>query len=184
MNELKKYDISIFGLEDKAHEYEFESGDAFFEAMEQELIQHGQFKTHLKLEKSSTMIRLDFHLVGEVELLCDRTLEPFREPIDVQNRMFLKFADHNEELTDEIELIAWNTQVINVARYIFDFIGLALPVRKLHPRFRNEEEEDDDSGEEGRLIYSSGGAAGEDDEQAPEPPIDPRWEALRKLNDN
>jgi len=127
------------------------------------------------------MIRLDFHIVGEIELLCDRTLEPFREPLDLQERMFLKFADHSEELTEEIELIAWNTQVVNVARFIFEFIGLAVPVRKLHPRLRDDDE--DDSEEEGRLIYSSGGDAPDDDDR-PEPPIDPRWEALRKLSDN
>jgi uncharacterized metal-binding protein YceD (DUF177 family) len=185
LKELKKYTIQIVGLENQAYEYDMESGDAFFEEMEQNLIQRGHFKTHVVLDKSSTMIRLDFHIQGEVELICDRSLDPFYEPIDVEQRLFLKFGDRNEELTDEIELITWNTQEINVARYIFDFIGLSLPVKKLHPRFRPDELGDEDDEQEGKLIYSSSSPESDnEEEEKPDAPIDPRWEALRKLRDN
>ncbi|WP_128545740.1 YceD family protein [Larkinella soli] len=179
MKELQKYDISIVGLENRAYEYDFESDDAFFAAMEQELIQSGSFRTHLVLTKSATMIQLDFHIHGTVGLTCDRTLEPFDESIDLREQLFLKFSDHAEELTDEIELIPWDTHQINVARYMFDFIALSLPMKKLHPRFRNEEESDTE--EEGKVIYRSE-PEGTDD--AGEPPVDPRWEALKKLNNN
>lgn len=183
MKELKTYTIPIVALEDKQYEYDFESGDEFFAALEQELIQRGAFKTHLTLDKSSTMIRLDFHIRGTVELTCDRSLEPFEEPIDIQERLFLKYADRNEELTDEIELIQWDTQEINVARYIFEFIGLALPMKKLHPRFRKEEPDAEET-EIGTLVYRSGpvDSADEADDEGSAP--DPRWEALRKLRDN
>lgn len=178
MNELRKYDINIFGLENKRYTYDFESGDAFFEALEQNLIRKGQFKTHLELDKSETMIRLDFHITGEVEQTCDRSLDDYNEPVAVENLMLLKFSDHNEELTDEIELIERNTPTVNVAHYIFEFISLSLPMKKLHPRFRVEDEDDEES--EGKLIYRS--------EPEPDadggPALDPRWEALRKLSDN
>ena len=181
MKELQKYNISISSLEDKSYAFDFESGDAFFEAMEQELIQHGSFKTHLVLTKSSSMIQLDFHILGTVGLICDRSLDSFDEPIDIREQLFLKFSDREEELTDEIELILWETQHINIARYLFDFIVLSLPMKKLHPRFR-EEETDEDEEQEGKVVYRSE-PLGPDDETA-EPPIDPRWEALRKLNNN
>ncbi len=178
MNELRKYDINIFGLENKRYEFDFESGDAFFAALEQDLIKKGQFTTHLTLNKSETMIQLDFRITGEVEQLCDRSLDEYNEPIDIQNRLLLKFSDHNEELTDEIELIERNTATVNVARYIFDFIGLSLPMKRLHPRFRTEEDEDDES--DGKLIYKSAPESAEDGT----PALDPRWEALRRLNNN
>lgn len=178
MNELRKYDINIFGLENKRYAFNFESGDAFFDALEQNLIKKGQFTTQVVLNKSETMIRLDFHIKGEVEQLCDRSLDEYNEPIDVENQMLLKFSDHNEELTDEIELIERNTATVNVARFIFEFIGLSLPMKKLHPRFRAEEEDDDES--EGKMIYQSEPEPDEDGN----PPLDPRWEALRRLNDN
>lgn len=183
MNPLKAYDINIAGLDNKRHEYDFESGDAFFAALDQSLIEKGTVRTHLILDKSETMIRLDFHITGTIEQTCDRSLDLYDEPIDTQQMMLLKFGDHNEELSDEIELIERNTATINVARYIFEFIGLALPMKRLHPRFRDEDDEEGDD-VNGKLVYQSD--APDDDAAADEPnqAIDPRWEALRKLNNN
>lgn len=176
---MRKYDINIYGLDNRRYEFDFESGDGFFAALDQQLIKRGQCTTHVTLNKSETMIQLDFHIVGEVEQVCDRSLDEYNEPIEVANRMLLKFSDHNEELTDEIELIERNTATVNVARYIFDFISLSLPMKKLHPRFRDDEADEDDESEV-KLIYKS--------EPEPDadggPALDPRWEALRRLNNN
>lgn len=178
---LHAYDINIVGLESKRYEYDFTSDDAFFAALDQLLIRKGHVQTHVVLDKSETMIRLDFHIVGTVEQICDRSLDEYDERVDTQQMMLLKFGDHNEELSDEIELIERNTATVNVARYIFEFISLSLPMKRLHPRFREEDELDDGSGV--KLIYSSGPVTddGENDDQST---MDPRWAALRKLNDN
>ncbi|GAB3987833.1 DUF177 domain-containing protein [Spirosoma daeguense] len=182
MNPLRAYDIHIAGLDNKRYEYDFTSEDAFFAALEQELIQKGNIQTHLVLDKSETMIRLDFHSTGMVEQTCDRSLDEYEEPIDTRQTMLLKFGDHNEELSDEIELIERNTPTINVARYIFEFISLSLPMKRLHPRFRNEDDEEDSENQNGRVIYRSDDESvnDNDDQQG----IDPRWAALRKLNNN
>jgi uncharacterized metal-binding protein YceD (DUF177 family) len=179
VNELRQYEIPIFGLENKRYEYDFQSDDAFFGALEQELIEKGNVSTHLVLNKSETMIRLDFQITGTVEQTCDRSLDLYDEPINIERLLLLKFADHNEELTDEIELIERNTHSINIARYIFEFIATSMPMKKLHPRFREEDEQDDEESE-GKLIYRSD----PNEEQTDEPTIDPRWAALRKLSDN
>lgn len=179
MNELRQYEIPIFGLENKRYEYDFQSGDAFFDVLEQELIEKGNVSTHLVLNKSETMIRLDFQITGTVEQTCDRSLDLYNEPINLERLLLLKFSDHNEELTDEIELIERNTHSINIARYIFEFIATSMPMKKLHPRFRDEDEQDDEESE-GKLIYRSDS----DEEKTDEPTIDPRWAALRKLSDN
>lgn len=182
MNPLRDYDIHIVGLDNKRYEYDFTSDDSFFAALEQELIQKGRVHTHLVLDKSETMLRLDFHIAGTVELTCDRSLDEYDEPIDTQQMMLLKFGDHNEELSDDIELIERNTTTINVARYIFEFIGLALPMKRLHPRFRDEDDEDDDD-QNGKVIYRSDSEINDEADDQPAN-IDPRWEALRKLSNN
>jgi len=183
VKELSKYNIDIYGLEDKQYDYDMESGDAFFQELEQDLIEHGQFKTHVVLTKSATMIQLHFHTEGSVELLCDRTLEPFEEPVISDERIILKFGDRDEELTDEIEIINRNTNRINVAKYIFEFIALSLPFKKLHPSLRDEVINEGSEDDEVILIYSSGddeeGEGGESEEK-----VDPRWEALKKLKGN
>lgn len=180
MNALRTYDIHIIGLDNKQYEYDFTSDDSFFVALEQELIAKGNLRTNLVLNKSETMIRLDFDITGTVEQICDRSLDEYDEPVSTQRTMLLKFGDRNEELSDEIELIQRNTATINVARYIFEFVSLALPMKRLHPRFRLEEDADDDE-PNGKLIYRSGPA---DDDADDRPDVDPRWAALRKLSDN
>ncbi|WP_420149642.1 YceD family protein [Spirosoma sp.] len=179
MNVLRTYDIHIVGLENKRYEYDFTSDDAFFAALEQDLIEKGSVQTHLVLDRSETMLRLDFHITGTVEQTCDRSLDEYDEPVDTRQTMLLKFGDHNEELSDDIELIERNTATINVARYIFEFISLSLPMKRLHPRFRDEEDSDDDL-QNGKVIYRSD--ADTNDEEQPD--VDPRWAALRKLNNN
>lgn len=180
MNELKQYEIPILKLENKRHEYDFAGGDAFFEAMQQDLIRRGRFQAHLTLDKSETMLHLSFAIRGGYELTCDRTLEPFEEPFETTERLILKYGDDPEELSDEIEIIGWDTPSINVARYLFEFIALTVPAKKLHPRLRAEEadEDEEETESEGKLVYSS------DADEPEDAAVDPRWQALVKLKSN
>lgn len=176
---LTQYDIGIYGLKDKQYVYNFESGSEFFEELTQDLIENGHFKTNLTIDKSATMLILTFSIEGVVELVCDRSLELFEEPINLNEKLILKFGDHDEILAEDIELIRHETVRINVAQYIFDFIALSLPMKKLHPRFRNEETGEE---EEGILVYQSGEKKEEKAVDAPEnEAVDPRWAALQKL---
>ncbi|MCY7349385.1 MAG: DUF177 domain-containing protein [Cytophagaceae bacterium] len=185
MKELQQYQIQIQKLENKRHEYQFEGGDAFFEAMEQNLIERGHFNAHVFLDKSETMLHLTFHIQGNYELICDRTLDSFEEPFETEHKLILKYGDKPQEISDEIEVISWDTQGINLARYIFEFIGLTVPMKKLHPRLRQEEaEEDPDDEREGKLVYSSKGENAEAGIDPNADNIDPRWQALMKLKQN
>jgi len=136
---LNTFKIDIFRLENKQYLHEFEGNDDFFEALDQELIQKGNFKAVVVLNKNETMIQMMYKITGSVELTCDRSLDLFDFPVDITQKMILKFSDHNEEITEELVLIDRNTQYINVAQDIFDFIGLQIPIKKLHPRFIKDE---------------------------------------------
>ena len=177
MKEIQKYNIDIFKLGDKQHRYEFESGDSFFADFEQDLLQKGHFRTELLLDKSATLLHLHFRVAGSVELVCDRSLEPFDHPVEINQSLILKYGEENRELTDEIEVIARDTPRINVAQYIFEYIGLSLPMKKIHPSLRDQPVEYET--EEALLIYRSGDAP-ENAEEGPSA-IDPRWQALQKL---
>jgi len=171
---LTQYDIDIYGLKDKQYVFDFESGSEFFEELEQSLIEKGHFKTHLKLDKSATMMLLDFDIVGQVELTCDRSLDVFEEPIEIHERLILKFGDHEEQLADNIEMIRQEAVRVNVANYIYEYIALTLPMKKLHPRFRTDE---DDKEEESILIYQTPTETPDDDEITE----NSTWAALLKL---
>lgn len=178
VKEQSRYNIEIYGLEDKTYEFDYELGPEFFREVPQELIEKGNFKVHLVLDKSSTMIQLRFTIQGAAELTCDRSLEVFDEPVDTRGKIILKFGDHEEELTEEISIIHRNRTRINVAGYIFELIALSLPMKKIHPDLRGPGGQVSDEGES--LVYSSespdpAGTEGESDK------LDPRWEALKKL---
>lgn len=169
---LSKYDINIHGLEEKRYTFEFEGGNEFFGAFEQSFITNGNFKAIVKLNKNSSMIQLDFEISGSIELTCDRSLDLFDEPIEVFEKYIYKFGDRHEEITDEIEMIPQGTATVNLSQHIYDFILVSLPMKKLHPRFREEEID-----EEGLLLYTTDKESVEEKAQE----IDPRWAALNKL---
>lgn len=159
-----------------------ESGDPFFAELEQDLIERGHFKSQIVMDKSSTMLQFNFRIEGSVELVCDRSLEPYEEHFKTEDRLILKFGDRDEELSDEIVLINRNTNRVNVAGYIFEFIALALPVKKIHPDYRKDDDDDDftQEAQESVLVYTSEGGSPAADTQSTEA-VDPRWEALKKL---
>lgn len=170
---LSKYDIHIQGLENKRYTFEFEGGDEFFGLFEQDIITSGHFKAQVVIDRNATLLQLFFDIEAVLGLTCDRSLEPFDEPVHLKEKYIYKFGDRHEEITDELEMIPQNTATINIAQHIYDFIGVSLPMKKLHPRFRNEEDEGDD-----KFIYSTDeGVEQEEKEEV----IDPRWAALLSL---
>lgn len=182
MREIATYDIELYKMALGEHRYEFSSRSDFFTAFPNSLVQKGEFKVLLDLEKSETLLKLDFHIQGKLELECDRSLELFDFPFEVDKTLILKLGDYNEPLSDEMEVIHRDTQTINIAQYVYEFIGLAIPMKKLHPRFQQDalegledEEEDDNS----TFVYSSESSDGT--EQPDEENIDPRWQKLKNL---
>ncbi|UII32514.1 DUF177 domain-containing protein [Fulvivirga ulvae] len=178
VHELDKFNIDIYKLPNGTHNYQFEVGNSFFEAYENSIVEKGKGTVDLELEKTDTFIRLNFRINATVELECDRSLDVFDYPVNSENTLLLKFGDDEEEINDEISIIPRDKQRINLAQYIYEFIGLSIPMKKLHPRFSDETEDDE-------LVYSSDSSEadstdnndqGDDDDN-----IDPRWQKLKKL---
>ena len=167
MNLLKNYDIDISKLNLGHHEFRFQIEDEFFELFDYSLIDHGSLETVILLEKKTTFISIAFQISGKVELTCDRSLEKFAHDLSIENSMVFKYGDEEKVVSDEIEIITSNTQKINVASYLYEFISVSIPMKKLHPRYADEPEEN-------QIIFSS-----KDEDNNSE--IDPRWSELKKL---
>jgi uncharacterized protein len=169
MKLLNKFDIVIAKLELGRHEFSFKINDEFFELFDFSLVDHGDLKVQVDLERKASFISLKFSFDGVVELICDRSLEKYDHKLETTNKVIIKFGQEAQELTDEIEVIPYSTQQINIAQYIYEFITVAIPMKKLHPRYQDEADED-------QIIYSS---KNDDDEEKSE--ADPRWSELKKL---
>lgn len=171
------FTVNIVGLKNTVHHFEFEVENDFFSHYGTGLLSEGSLKAEVALDKRETFIEATFSVRGTVRLICDRSLDPFDHPIKADKKLVFKYGDTDEELSDEIVLIHRDSESLELGQYIFEFIALEVPMKKLHPRFRDEEDEDD--GTEGKIIYSSQAS----DEAHPDKgeDIDPRWEKLKKL---
>jgi uncharacterized protein len=175
LKDLKPFNIDWVGLADKRYDYQYVADNSFFAHFEHSLVQEGQCNVNVALTKTPTMLICEFDISGTIQLTCDRSLEIFDYPIATHEQIIFKFAEQAQELSDEIVLIPKDLPTINLAQYIYEFIGLCVPMKKLHPRFVIEEEGDSTSD---ILVYSSATA---EDEQDDDGEVDPRWEDLKKL---
>lgn len=166
---MSDYSVNILGLSQKTHSFEFNLGNAFFEKYGKEVVAEGQFEAKVNLDKRETLIEADFDIEGKANLVCDRSLESFEHPMKINRKMIFKYGEAAEEVSDEITIIPKDLDVLEIGQYIYEFIVLDVPIKKVHPRFQSEEENEN---EEGKMIYQS---------EKKEDEIDPRWEQLRKL---
>jgi uncharacterized protein len=169
---LSDYSVNILGLSQKTHSFEFHLGNAFFEKYGKEVVAEAQFEAKVNLDKRETLIDADFDIEGKANLVCDRSLDPFEHPMKINRKIIFKYGEAAEEVSDEIVIIPKDLDVLDVGKYLYEFIVLDVPIKKIHPRFQSEEE-DEAENEEGKLIYQT---------EKKEDEIDPRWEQLRKLN--
>ncbi|MEY2793039.1 MAG: hypothetical protein RJA76_1031 [Bacteroidota bacterium] len=177
MKPFEAFKIPIMSLENKVYEYEMEGHSDFFEAFEQEWIEKGAFQVKVKLDKSPTMIQVYLHIEAVLQMICDRSLEEFDYPIDVNEKLIFKFADHSEDMGDNLYLLDRKEPYLDLSQDIYDFIAIQVPMKKLHPRFvdKNDHSTNDE------FLYTT---ETEEEVVQKEQEIDPRWNILKNLTDN
>jgi uncharacterized protein len=170
------YSVNIIRLSNKVHHFEYEFGDEFFREYGTDLVASGKFRVDVQLNKHETFIEADFKIKGTATLMCDRSLEPFDFPIWTTKKVLFKYGESDEEISDEIVMIHRDSVTLELGQYIYEFIGLAVPMKKLHPRFVAEESMEGQNNE-GKIVYSSDNNENKDNDGD----IDPRWDKLKKL---
>lgn len=172
MQLLRAFDINIAGLSNNEHEFAFTVDDAFFSQFEQSLVEKGMLDATVTLEKSSTMITAQFSIKGSVQLTCDRSLDVYDHPVETTHTIVFKYAEEPKEVNDEIVQIGYDQDKLNVAQYIYEFIGLLIPYKKLHPKYQDEIDNDEYPGETFPIyIEEKESGSGE---------MDPRWQQLKE----
>jgi uncharacterized protein len=168
-----EFRVNIIGLSNKEHEFSYQLGKSFFDEFGKDLLEDGRFEAKVVLNKHETFIEGTFSISGTARLICDRSLEPFDFPLETENKMVFKYGEEEAEVTDEIMIITQDKATLNVGQFLYEYIALALPMKRIHPKFQSEEDDDET---EGKIIYTS-----QTEEDESEGTLDPRWEALKKL---
>jgi uncharacterized metal-binding protein YceD (DUF177 family) len=181
----KTFDIEVIKFKEGRHEIDFEIGDSFFQNFEDnEIVEKGQLTIRVSLDKGANVIEANFHIKGSVQLTCDRSLEVFDYPLDFSKKMIYKYGSEEREIDEDVFMITRDTPLINVAQLIYEYVLLALPLKKIHPDHRNELD-DEDLEAEGGYVYIDDELDTEVESESPNEeeikPVDPRWEQLMKL---
>ncbi|WP_456458411.1 YceD family protein [Reichenbachiella sp.] len=174
----RQYKIDIYGLKIGVHEFDFEFDKKLFENVEDSVIESGHGKCTVILDKKERLISMDFKIEGMIELICDRSLESFDYPINIEENLIVKYGEEYDDSEDDLLVIPDTQESLNVASSIYEYLTLAVPMKKIHPDFQDEE---DDEGLEIALVYSSEDE--ETDEKEDNEAIDPRWAALKNIKD-
>ena len=158
-------------------EYQYQLDDAFFLDLDAPEVQKGQVNVTLKVRKTSGVYQLDFHIEGEVVVICDRCLDEMEQPIESVDTLKVKLGDEFSEV-DDVVMVPEEDGYINVAWFIYEFIALNIPMKHVHEYGKCNK---DMVKKLNKHLRSD-----EDDEQDDDTPqeIDPRWNELKKILDN
>jgi len=164
------------GLSEGLHDFEFEIDNKFFEHFEESLVEQGEVKVMVTLEKRSAFIKLHLKLKGWLELTCDRCLENYHQKMKNETELFVKFG---ETENDEGENVIWllpDDHAINLAQTIYEYTTLSIPLRHIHPKNENGERECNKEMLKKLKNYMQSGSD--------EVKTDSRWDALKNLGNN
>ncbi len=138
MQAEKQYIVQFVGLSLGEHKYQFEVNDKFFESLDYSEIKQGNSIVNLNLLKQSSMMILQFEIGGTIKVNCDRCMEEYDLPINGNFKLIVKIGGTpSEEEDDDILTIATNEHELNLSQYIYEYISLSLPIKRVHPDDKN-----------------------------------------------
>lgn len=193
MGKYTAFKLPLKSLGAGTHEFEYHLDKQFFVNMESSDIHDADLNVALSVQYNGDIYNLDFHITGEVVLICDRCLDDLRFPIDATYHIVVKYGEDYNDDNDEVLEIPETDNTLNVAYMIKDTVELAIPMKHVHPlgkcnrqmsamlKKHRATSGDDDADLENELIDeidnidAQSSAAGNSD---------PRWDALRKLSDD
>ncbi|MBN2637549.1 MAG: DUF177 domain-containing protein [Bacteroidales bacterium] len=160
--------IPFKGLGIGRYRYDFVVDDAFIKEMDFQDISGGEVSLLLNLEKESTLMVFDFQMKGFVTLPCDRCLEEYDQEVEGTFRLIVKLGETFQELSDEMVEIPGTEARIDLSQYVYEYILLMLPLKKVHP-----DDEDGNSTCNPEMLQKL--------ENHFENNTDSRWDALKEL---
>lgn len=193
MGKFSVFNLPLKSLGVGTHEFEYHLDKQFFANMESSDVHDADLAVKLTVKYNGDFYDLDFHISGEVVLICDRCLDDLHFPIDATYHIVVKYGDDYNDDSDEVLEIPQSDNTLNVAYMLYDTVELAIPIKHVHPLGKCNRQmsallkkhrataDDEDSELENELIDEIDTMPDSSDDDAP---TDPRWDALRKLSDS
>ena len=196
VGKLSAFNVPLKTMPEGTSEFTYHLDKQFFETMESTDVRDANLDVTLTVVNKHDIYSLDFQITGTVTLQCDRCLDDLVIEIAPTYATAVKYGDDYSE-TDELLIIPWSDQTLNVSYMIYDSVVLAIPLKHVHPRgkcnramsallrkHRSVKTSDEDSelmddlmDDMDTLDTSVPGAESEPSGEN----TDPRWDALNKL---
>jgi len=176
MNVLAEYIVPFSGMKVGKHQFDYRIRKEFFDAFEYSEIKDGDLNVIVTVDKSETMMIMNFDIAGEITMECDICLGELKHSIETKYRQIFKFSDDEDlKLDDEITYVRSTEFEVNIAPFVIEFINLSKPNKSRH--------EDGECDEDLLAVLDEYLLVEEEEieESIEEEEIDPRWNALKKL---
>ena len=102
MKSITKHKIEFAGLKVGKHQFNFELNKEFFENFSFFDFNNIDLCVDVDLTKKSTLLELNFHVKGSVNVNCDMTNEPFDMPFNKEDFLVVKFGQEYNDEDNEI----------------------------------------------------------------------------------
>lgn len=171
MGRFDKYNVDLKGMKASSLDMEFDLDNAFFADIDGEEFQKGTVKAKVVVKKGRDIFDFSFALTGTVVVPCDRCLDDLEIEVDTVNTLRVKLGDSYADEGD-IVIIPEQEGDLNIAWYLYEFIVLALPMKRVHAPGKCNHEMT------GKLKKHSAEAVGDEGEEMQ---VDPRWAGLKDI---
>ena len=168
------FKVDLRDIKERSSHFDYPLSDEFFNTViGSEDIRRGNLVASLDIEKIKSAFELKFHINGTVHIPCDICLDDMEQAIDTDNTVVVRLGEEYSDGGDEITVDEADG-TLDVARLIYEFIYLAIPVRHVHAPGKCDPAML-------KLLNEHSGARSEggDDDM-----IDTRWSALKKIKNN
>jgi uncharacterized metal-binding protein YceD (DUF177 family) len=129
----KEFNIPFSGLKQGKHNFNFQIENTFFDSFGYDEFNDADIALNVVLNKTSTMLELEFEAAGTVNVDCDITSEPFDQPIAADLQLVVKFGDEYNDEDDEILILPHGEHQLNISQYVYEMLVLAVPQKRVHP---------------------------------------------------
>jgi uncharacterized metal-binding protein YceD (DUF177 family) len=135
MGHRREFEIAFVGLKPGIHNYNYEIGDRFFEAFQQQDFFNCKANVKLTLDKKSSFMLLKFEMGGSLEVTCDRCNNHLPLELWDEFNITVKMVEepelmNNQEEDPDVYYISSGESHVDVASWIYEFINLSIPMQR------------------------------------------------------
>lgn len=130
---LRVFDIPYTGMKIGIHQFEYTLDDEYFSRYAVQDFRNARLQCKVIMEKKSNMLILGFDIIGQVEVDCDISTEPFDLDITGNWNLIVKFGPSFIDEEDGVITLPHDEHQLNISQYIYETAVLAVPLQRIHP---------------------------------------------------